>query len=97
MDEKEVMDEFANVVVLDGFEDALVGFSRRPTQPIVAVYDGDMIAMILQKRDGMTEDEAIEYISYNMLGLWVGETTPVIYFDIDWSLVRVEEPTSDEQ
>jgi hypothetical protein len=29
------------------------------------------------KHDGMDEEEAIEYMQFNMMGAWVGETTPV--------------------
>jgi len=29
------------------------------------------------EHDKMTEEEAIEYMEYNMKGAWVGETTPV--------------------
>ena len=28
---------------------------------------------------GMTEDEAIEYIEFNIIGAWVGENAPVIF------------------
>lgn len=85
----EQLEEFGNVVTLNGFEGALVGFCRRPTQPIIAVYDGEKIATILQERDGMTEEEAIEYISYNILGLWLGEDTPAVYFQVDWEISEV--------
>jgi len=29
-------------------------------------------------RDGMSDDEAVEYIEYNCIGAWVGEQTPYI-------------------
>jgi hypothetical protein len=28
-------------------------------------------------RDGMTEEEAFEYLEFNTLGAWVGEETPM--------------------
>jgi hypothetical protein len=36
---------------------------------------------ILVDRDGMDVEEADEYISYNCLGAWMGELTPVILFE----------------
>jgi hypothetical protein len=32
----------------------------------------------LMQRDGMTYDEADEYIEFNCIGAWVGEQTPII-------------------
>jgi hypothetical protein len=33
-------------------------------------------------RDGMDEEEAEEYISYNCIGAWVGEQTPIIVMPV---------------
>lgn len=49
--------------MLDGYEDAAVGV----TLDGQVVYDYDKMVRILQDRDGMTEDEAIEWISYNTI------------------------------
>lgn len=50
-------------IMLDGYEDAAVGV----TIDGQVVYDYDKMVRILQERDGMTEDEAIEWISYNTI------------------------------
>ena len=60
----------------DGFEDALIGvgviFNRS-----LATYDMRKCIDILMKRDGMTEEEAVEYFDFNVTGSYVGENTPV--------------------
>jgi hypothetical protein len=38
---------------------------------------------VLMFRDGMTRDEADEYIEFNCIGAWVGEHTPIIVIDTD--------------
>ena len=62
----------------DGFEKAFVGstisaFTRRQ----VALYDRDMCIWILMERDGMKEDEAIDFFDFNVIGSWVGEDPPL--------------------
>ena len=62
----------------DGFEDAFVGttisaFGRKQ----VAIYDYDKCILILMHDNHMTEDDAIEYFDYNVMGSWIGEDTPI--------------------
>jgi len=62
----------------NGFEDAFVGttisaFGRKQ----VAIYDYDKCILILMHDNHMTEDDAIEYFDYNVIGSWVGEDTPI--------------------
>jgi hypothetical protein len=64
--------------VADGFDDAFVGttisaFDRKQ----VAVYDYDKCILILMHDNHMTEDDAIEYFNYNVIGSWIGEETPI--------------------
>jgi hypothetical protein len=33
--------------------------------------------------EGMTEEEALEWISFNVEGAYVGDATPVIFWDYD--------------
>lgn len=70
------MDESA--LLMDGFEEAFIGFTRRINEPLLAVYDWKKMVDVLVQRDGMDYDEAVEYIDYNCLGAWVGERTPLI-------------------
>lgn len=62
------------VALADGFERAFVGIARQFNRPF-AVYDR---AQCINKlvSDGVTLDEAEEWMSYNVEGAWVGENTP---------------------
>ena len=79
----------------DGYEDAFVGstisaFSRKQ----VAVYDYDKCLLILMHDYGMSEEEAIDYFNYNVIGSWVGEDTPV--FMNQHSIKNVEDYLEEE-
>ena len=43
----------------------------------LAVYDRQKCIEILMERDGMSDEEAVEYFEYNVTGAWVGEYTPI--------------------
>ena len=60
----------------DGFEDALIGYVERFGMSAVALYDRDKCIQVLVDRDGMTEEEAEEFFSFNTIGAWVGDATP---------------------
>ena len=70
----EFMDEDA--VILPDFEPALIGVTTDGT----AVYDYEKMLEVLVVRDGMTEEEAADYISYNTLRAlpYAGEMAPII-------------------
>lgn len=63
-------------LMADGFEKALVGVGWRLNTPI-AVYDYDRAVRILMERDGMDEEGAEEFMSFNVTGAYVGEGTPL--------------------
>lgn len=69
------------IMLMDGFEEAFIGFSRRCGQPTLATYSFDKMIQLLVERDEMDVMEAEEYISYNCAGAWMGELTPVILYE----------------
>jgi hypothetical protein len=69
------------VMTADGLDNALVGVGRRCGQPTLAVYSVNKVLEILMKRDGMTDEEAVEYFEYNIEGSWMGENTPIWLYD----------------
>ncbi len=71
-------DENDSPLLMDGFEQALIGFGQRINEPLLAIYSWSEMVKVLMTRDGMSDEEAIEYISYNCQGAWVGERTPII-------------------
>jgi hypothetical protein len=62
-------------ITWDGFEDALIGITVG-IEP-VAVYDHDRMVEVCMKRDEMSQEEALEYISFNTTGGYLGPKTPI--------------------
>ena len=61
----------------DGFDKAFLGVASRFGMDEVLAYDYDKVLKILQERDGMCPDEALESFHYNIIGAWVGDKTPL--------------------
>ena len=59
-------------IVWDDFDDAMVGTDNMGR----IVYDINKMIEVLQK-DDMTEEEAREYLDFNVLSTYVGDLTPV--------------------
>lgn len=59
------------------FAPAFIGFATRgsSSEPLAA-YDYDKCSGVLQDRDGMTEEEALEFLEYNYVNSWLGDGTP---------------------
>jgi len=77
----EILEEmFHGAMLADGFEDALIGFGQRFNSP-VAIYDYKKCIDILMGRDGMSEDEAVEFFDFNVVGAYVGDSTPVYIYE----------------
>jgi hypothetical protein len=74
------MDEDTNIIVLDGLDDAIIGFGEEFGGKVRLVYDGEKLLKILQDRDGMTEEEALEWYGFNIIGAHFGDTNPVFIF-----------------
>lgn len=72
-----------NALLMDGFDEALIGFSQRINEPLLAVYSYSKMIETLISRDGMTDEEAMEYVDYNCVGSWVGERTPIIVMPLE--------------
>jgi len=71
------------MLLMDGFEDAFIGFSKRCGQPTLATYSFLKMLQVLVDRDDMSFEEAEEYIMYNCEGAWMGELTPVILHEYE--------------
>jgi hypothetical protein len=66
-------------IVFDDCEDAIVGYGTRPGQDPLIVYDYDLL-LDIQMRGGLDLQDAIEYVDYNIVGLWAGDRTPIILY-----------------
>lgn len=74
------------MVVIDGFNDAILGQANawvKNERHEKLVYDGWKMVDVLVSRDGMTADEAYEFIEYNVEGSNVGDGNPIIMWAID--------------
>jgi len=69
-------EENPDYLMADGFDDAIVGTAERFGMHRVVLYDTTKCIDILMKRDKMTEEEAVDFFYYNVLGSWMGEYTP---------------------
>jgi len=65
-----------DILLADGFNEALIGTGERAGSVPVAVYDRKKCIGILQKQ-GMSIEEAEEYFDFNVSGAYVGEQTPI--------------------
>ena len=74
------MEQYDGCLMADGFEEALIGFGTRFNNP-VTIYDLNKCIDILIEGDGMSQEEAIEYMDFNVLGAYVGEETPIFLGD----------------
>ena len=71
----ELSEEYEGLLFADGFDDAILGVAERIGMEAVVAYSTPKIIEILAR--DMTEDEAVEYFEFNILGAYVGERTPV--------------------
>ncbi len=69
-------DENPDALLADGFEDAVIGRTANHHHPVVAVYDLAKCVQILVD-SGMTDEEAEEYLDFNVLGAYVGDNGPL--------------------
>ena len=63
------------LLVMDGFDECIVGVGQRFTDYFV-IYDFKKVIAKLME-DGMSYDEAVEFHEFNQLGAWVGPRAPV--------------------
>jgi hypothetical protein len=63
----------------DGFDDAIIGIEPLSGK---VIYDIDKMVIVLN-REGLSSEEAIEYLDYNVLNAYVGENTPIYIQTLD--------------
>ena len=81
---REEMNElYPDILIMDGYDDALIGVGERCGSEPIAVYDTDKIIKINMSQ-GMTEEEALEYFDFNQLGAYVGTGTPMFIHRVDY-------------
>lgn len=63
-------------IKFDGFDEAIIGVQESQMN---LIYSYKKCIEILSK--SMCEEEAVEYVYFNVVGLFIGEKTPIICFD----------------
>jgi len=75
---KDILNEFAeDAVILDGFDNCIIGITEEFGVGPRILYSKDMILETLTENQNMTYHESLEYYEYNILGLYAGEQTPI--------------------
>jgi hypothetical protein len=70
----------------DDLDEAIIGPAMvwaNKTQVEVLVYNAEVIRNILMSRDGMTFEDAREFIEFNIEGAYIGPDTPVLVWPND--------------
>ena len=74
--DRSMLDEYAEgAIILDNFDDCIIGISEQFGEGNRIVYSKDMI--IKKLCEEMSEEEALEYYDYNILGGYFGEQNPI--------------------
>lgn len=78
MNREEIADHNPDLLVMDPdyLDAAIIGVVSRINFDAVC-YDSNKVIELLMEHDGMSYEDALEYMDFNMKGAWVGEHTPV--------------------
>ena len=79
------MADLSEALKFNGFDTAILGHGGQFSKPSLLVYSQTKIIETLRFRDGMTEEEAIEFFDFNIAGAWMGEGTPIIVDDYSYA------------
>jgi hypothetical protein len=65
-----------DALTADGFDDAIIGIAHHQHNVTVA-YDWDKCIQVLMDNSEMSYIDALEYFTFNTIGAWVGDNTPI--------------------
>ena len=72
-----------NCVTIDGFDEAIIGIIESYNQELRMVYDKEKCIDIITE-NGITDyDVALEYFEFNILGAYMGPSTPCFFSNVD--------------
>jgi hypothetical protein len=66
-----------DAILFDEFESAIVGLVETFGKPTVVCYDKEKCIKLIQKSTGGKREEAEEYFEFNVIGSYLGDSTPV--------------------
>ena len=67
---------FEETLFADGFDDAIVGFEPSTGK---VIYSIEAMTEILVS-EGMSIEDAVEHLDFNVIGAYVGEFTPIYIY-----------------
>ena len=74
----ELAEHFGNdLLFADNFDNAIIGVSMGISCGTKVVYDAEEMARTLVISEGMTEQEAWEYLEFNTFNAYIGDNTPI--------------------
>ena len=76
---------------VDGLDAAIIGFAYRCGQPEVLVYDTNLVIEVLMERDGLSYEDASEWMEFNIVGGLHGEETPIWLYPYQEEMLDEEE------
>lgn len=62
-------------LMADGFDDCVLGVMERIGMEPIIVYDKEKVIQKLME-DGISEEDALDYYYFNIIGAFMGELTP---------------------
>ena len=80
-------EEFDDTVFYDEFDAAFMGFGWQFSTGPVTVYNQDLVMEILME-DGTSAEDALEHFSFNVIGSYVGERTPIFLTNVNDGAVK---------
>ena len=78
---REFIEEYAmnieeDLMTVDDFDEAIVGVVRRCASTPIVAYDYQKMVEILVRDKGLTPEDAMDHLEYNVVNAYVGELTP---------------------
>lgn len=82
------------MIILEGFEDAIMGIGESVDWDTTRViYDYEQCLLILMAQHNWSEEEAIEWLEFNVIRADMGPGNPVFVFSPDYiDALSVEAP-----
>jgi|TARA_R110002167_G_scaffold87710_2_gene236812 hypothetical protein len=69
------------MMTADGFDEAIVGSITSYGRGETVLYSTQKILEIMMERDGMTEEDAIDFFHFNVIGSYNGDGMPAFLND----------------
>ena len=70
------------MLTADGFDEAIIGSISSFGRKEIVLYSTQKILDIMVERDDMTQEEALEFFDFNIIGSYNGEGMPAFLNDL---------------